>query len=134
MILLRVLGYIWALPCVLLASPLIAYCRPTGVRISGGVLELTVKRMVPSWAYGQAIGWVVLYGDRVGFVVAGNASQVHEHKHVGDYLWLGVFFWALYFGEYGVRRLRGESPGDAYHNLWLERRARTAVAAALEAA
>jgi hypothetical protein len=63
---------------------------------AGGVPVLIVRRLIPSWAVGQAIGDTVL-------VVKGYESDAgiiaHELVHVAQYKRMGVAFVGAYFLE-----------------------------------
>jgi hypothetical protein len=76
------------------------YARALGLvseTTAGGVPVLVVRRLIPSWAVGQAIGDTVL-------VVQGYETDAgiiaHELVHVAQYRRLGVAFIGAYFLEY----------------------------------
>jgi hypothetical protein len=63
----------------------------------GGVPVLVVRRLIPTWAVGQAVGDTVLvvkgYENDAGIIA-------HELVHVAQYKRLGVAFIGAYFLEY----------------------------------
>jgi hypothetical protein len=64
---------------------------------AGGVPVLIVRRLIPAWAVGQAVGDTVL-------VVSGYESDAgiiaHELVHVAQYRRLGLRFFSAYLLEY----------------------------------
>jgi hypothetical protein len=73
---------------------------------AGGVPVLVVRRLVPAWAVGQAIGDTVL-------VVEGYEADAgiiaHELVHVAQYRRYGLRFFSLYLLEYARNGYEGNA-------------------------
>jgi len=122
MIVLRALGYLWALPHSLVGILFLLYYRPESVKWRDGCLEgVGVDNLLGGpWVGAQTYGWVVYYRDDMQF--RRGDLRVHERVHVTQSLIGGVFFplaYGLHFlwlWGFGLR----QSWRDAYYKIYFE--------------
>lgn len=132
MLALRVLGYLWSLPLVLVGLLLALLYRPTSWRWSEGCLEAIVAgdRMIGKPG-AQTHGWVIYYRDELARQSA--RLRRHERVHVRDGLLGGVFYglayaftFAWWFVFVPAVPLGWPRWKRAYYRNWFEQRARLA--------
>lgn len=123
--LLRILGYLWALPATLIGlalAPLYGFRVPDW---RNGALEVTADRLIPSRAAAQTWGWLIYYrGD-----ARGARWRRHEGVHVRQWLVLGLLYlpaYAALFAWHFLFDATGGDPSDprwerAYRRIWFER-------------
>lgn len=111
-------SYLWAAPLTLIGLIICIYYKPKKFRWNEGALEVLVGRLVPNWASGQTIGWMVAFKhDRWTDVLP--QEIVHEHVHVKQALRLGLLFIPAYFGSSLIAYLGGKDPYD-YNKFEIE--------------
>lgn len=124
MFILRLLGYLWALPHSLFGLLLLAYYWPRSVRWSEGALDVITTRTLIGgrWVAGQTYGWVIFY--REGPAARGVNMRAHEREHVRQAL-IGGPFYPLAYGLHflWLWLVKRENWRDAYRANWFEVRA-----------
>ena len=126
MIVLRILGYIWAAPLTLVGLLLYAILGGwRGMRWRDGVLEAIPKR-IPGMAntVAQTWGWSIWYLDEKWRALP--SLRRHERVHVRQAMILGPFFAALYVGNFLINLAIYRNAQKAYEEIWFERMARRA--------
>ena len=123
--LLKLLGYVWALPNTLVGFLLLATLYfPKSLRWQHGALEAIPWRAAligGGWVGAQTYGWLIFAKNELNRDNVGLAA--HERVHVRHALRGGVFFailyvaFFLYWWGFGLRC----SWRDAYRNNWFER-------------
>lgn len=110
----KILGYLWALPCAILGLLIALPCIPRRFAWHDGALDVHVRHCFPAWASAQTWGWVIL--------VAKDSPRIarHERVHVKQYLVLGPLFLVAYPLASVWAWMRG---GNPYRDNWFERQA-----------
>lgn len=122
--LLKLLGYIWALPLSLIGIALFLVYKPKSVKWSDGALDCVIG--VPNliggpWVGAQTHGWVIFYKDE--YNATRKDLRIHERVHVRDALIGGIFFSLAYVAVFLYELVRLRDWRKAYRNNWFERRA-----------
>jgi hypothetical protein len=121
-ILLRLLGYLWAMPGTLVGLLLALPYGARNWRWSDGCLEAIPKRIIGSPG-AQTWGWLIYYKDASYRESA--SLRVHERVHVTQGLWGGPLFMIAYAAHFMYLWAR-EGFGDwrpAYRKIWAEKTA-----------
>jgi hypothetical protein len=109
----KILGYIWALPCTLVGLVVALVCLPKGLpRWHDGAIELPVRYCIPRFAIAQTWGFLILHREDYR-----RSIRIHEGVHVRQYLALGPLFLILYPLASLLAVMRGD---DAYRGNWFE--------------
>lgn len=121
MMILRVLGYLWALPVTLVGFLLWVAGGPKKIRWSEGCIEAIPGRIFGVGSIsGQTWGWLILYRDQEAWDRI--PLRVHERVHVLHTLILGVLFLPAY-GAHFMWNMYALGLGyqDSYLRIWSER-------------
>lgn len=86
---------------------------------------ISVKKLIPEWAEGQAFGSTIFV---VEGVVHSEELLLHEYEHTLQ--WRKYGFWGFvsrYYWSYLKNRLKGMNNKEAYGNITLELEAKAAA-------
>lgn len=135
MILLRLLGYLWSLPCLVVGLVLLPFYRPKASYWSEGCWELVAgtdakgRTRIFGRPGAQTHGWLIYYASEEKR--RSPRLRAHERVHVRQAAWGGVFFSIAYALQF--LWLFARPPAEpaasprwyrAYYALWFERQAR----------
>lgn len=117
---LRVLGYLWAVPVTLVGLLLALLYLPRSVRWRDGALELLAYWVLgPRGTVGVTFGWVIMYSFKSWCDVPRHVAR-HERVHVAQCLRFGPFMLLAYPVASFIAVLRG---GHYYRDNWFETQA-----------
>ena len=122
--LLKLLGYIWALPHTTVGLLLMIYYGWTKVEWRDGCLEVVAKRQLLGgpWVAGQTHGWLIFFRNEQD--QANGPLSVHERVHVLQGMIGGVFFVIAYVLNFLVNMLIFELDfKKAYYEIYFEKKA-----------
>lgn len=129
MVLLRLLGYLWSAPqLVLLGLPLAVIYRAHSWRWSDGCLEAIGGERIWGRPGAQTHGWLIFYRDEQQRRHA--SLRVHERVHVLQ-AFVGGPLYTVSYGLHWLWLFVLAGPGDghpprwkrAYYEVWAERQA-----------